>query len=873
MNLAVSGPEAENDNTCVEGSQGCPPGPAKGSGPAMTPGSSMNRRTLFPVVTGHVSSRLLTAVLVPALAASFGFSTVRLYAKPADLNHSAAYYYKHGEDAEQRQDYDSAFDNYRKACAKDPKDIRYREALTHVRLSAAALHLERGRKMAASDENQAALTEFLYAAEIDPSNEAVQQEIAKLRTKQGQQPSQSDAAVPRIEDPDQDIASIGSPSLLKPLSNEPISLHMTEDAKVVYQAIGKAAGINVLFDPDFSSKHVQVDLNNVSLFDALRIVGTLTNTFSRPITTNTLFVAQNSRTKHTDLDEQAVQTFYLTNAAQQNDLNDIQTAVRNVLPNAKVYGVAGQNAIVVRGTPDELMLAQKLINDLDKARAEVVIDIAIMEVSKNWERTIGLSWPTSFSASLTSSSSTSSTSSASTTLYTLANANSSNIAVNVGSATLNMLLSDSNTNILQSPRIRATDAQKATMKIGSRIPVATGSYSSTTTTTTSSLVNTQFQYIDVGVNIEVTPTIHYDHDVTLKMKIEVSSESGTTTISDVTEPIISQRVIDQVIRLKEGEASILGGIQDDQTTASWSGIPGLSSIPLLKYLFGSKDHSISNDDLVFVVVPHIVRSQDVNQQNLRPIDTGNGQTISLRRSDQSVPQQPPLSPPASKILPPAPPVNHPIAVAPPIAGIKAETAQAAAPTALQQMREAAQATSAPVTAAPAIVTASPVAAPTAASTAVAAAVPAKVAPAAAVPTLTFALPMPPAAALVTGSVFQLPIQISNGADISSVPLQLKYDPARIELVNVATGDLLRRDGQTASMVKRDDGPGNLTLVVSRPPGSSGVSGSGTAVTLGFLVKTAGPTTITMTRAGILNSNQTPVSASAPKLDLTLTDKK
>ena len=153
--------------------------------------------------------------------------------------------------------------------------------------------------------------------------------------------------------------------------------------------------MNVLFDPDYTGKRIQVDLNNVSLMDALRIVGTLSNTFWRPVTSNTIFVAANTRSKRAELDEEAVQTFYLTNAWQQNDLTDVQTAIRNVLPNAHAYGVASQNAIVMRGTPDELLLAQKLVNDLDKARPEVVVDIAVLEVSKNWERTLGIAWPQS----------------------------------------------------------------------------------------------------------------------------------------------------------------------------------------------------------------------------------------------------------------------------------------------------------------------------------------------------------------------------------------------------------------------------------------------------------------------------------------------
>ena len=268
---------------------------------------------------------------------------------------------------------------------------------------------------------------------------------------------------------------------------------MTEDTKVIYQAIGKAAGVNVLFDPDYTSKRIQVDLNNVSLMDALRIVGTLSNTFWRPVTSNTIFVAQNTRAKRTELEEQAVQTFYLTNAWQQNDLNDVQTALRNVLPNAKVYGGASQNAIVMRGTPDELLLAQKLINDLDKARAEVVVDIAVLEVSKNWERTLGMHGPPAWGLRCSHPRPALPAhgynghhwnnrhhrhyhNGTTPTLYDLAHLKATDFAVTVGAATANLLLTDSNTKILQNPRIRATDGQKATMKIGERIPIATGSY-------------------------------------------------------------------------------------------------------------------------------------------------------------------------------------------------------------------------------------------------------------------------------------------------------------------------------------------------------------------------------------------------------------
>ncbi|MDR3723426.1 MAG: cohesin domain-containing protein [Terracidiphilus sp.] len=805
----------------------------------------MNRRTLLPVFAGLSSSRIFAALLIPVLVATLVFSGVRLSAE------SAGTFFKHGQTAEAREDFDTAYDNYLKAAGRAPADVRYRAALARIRVPASALHLSRARKLDAGGETQAAIAELLRASEIDPSNEAVQQEIAKIRAKTGQAPPDNGASTTQPEGKQAAITSIDSPMALKPLSTEPLTLHMTEDAKVVYQAVGKAAGINILFDPDYTSKRIPVDLNNVSLLDALRIVGTMSNTFWKPVTANTIFVAQNSRVKRTELDEQAVQTFYLTNAWQQNDMNDVQTALRNVMPNAKVYGVASQNAIVMRGTPDELLLAQKLIDDLDKARAEVVVDIAIMEVSKNWEHTLGISWPSTYAVAMTGSTTTTSgttTTTSTPTIYDFKNASAKNLQVTVGSATLNLLLSDSDTKILQSPRIRATDAQKATMKIGSRIPIATGSYSSGTSSSYgNSLVNTQFQYQDIGVNIEMTPTIHYDRDVTLKLKIEISSHSGDQTISGVTEPIISQRVVDQVIRLREGEASILGGIQDKSNAVSWSGIPGLSSIPLLKYLFGSKDNSIKDDEIVFVVVPHIVRAQDLGRSNLRAIDTGSSQSIELRRIDSSAgaPDKPASTPQAR----PTPPVAVPPAarnVAPNVAPIAAPNAEAAVSTAMAQMRDPARTGTTPP--APTPQSATPLPATQGGQP------------------LSFSINVPAAAQLTNGGSFQVPILLSGGSDVTSVPLQLHYDSTKLALANVVAGDLLSRDGQAVGIVHRDDN-GNLNIVVSRPPNTSGINGSGVVCVLTFQARATGAASLAINRASTVNSTQQPVAASPVQVAL------
>jgi general secretion pathway protein D len=778
---------------------------------------------------------------------------------------SSSQFYKQGVAAEQREDFDAAYNAYSQAAAKAPTDLRIRTALDRVRLSASTAHVTNGRKLLVSGDAQGAMAEFMRAAEIDPGNEAARQEIAHLQAAETPAPA---AAQPSALPPgrQEEIDSIGSPVMLRPVSNEPLTLHMAEDAKVVYQAVGRAAGVNVLFDPDYVSKRIQVDLTNVTLGDALRIVGTMSNTFWRPVTTNTIFVAQNTRAKRTELDEQAVQTFYLTNAWQQNDLNDVQTALRNVLTNIKVYGVASQNALVVRGTPDELLLAQKLITDLDKARPEVVVDIAVMEVSKNWERNLGIQWPSSASVAIASVTTTNSSSSGSggsgsgssgsssssnnLTLYNLAHLNANNFAVTVGAATANLLLTDANTKILQNPRLRATDAQKATMKIGERIPIATGSYQTgAATALVSSLVNTQFQYLDVGVNIEITPTVHFDHDVTLKMKIEVTAQSGSVTISGVTEPIIAQKSTEEVVRLREGEANILSGILNQQDQVTWSGIPGLSSIPILKYLFGAKDHTKTDDEVVFLMVPHVVRSQDLTPTNLRTIDTGVGQAIELRRiavegRGANTPAQ-----------------LQPVVTNSTIGTVPGKSASAAAPAALAQLKEGgahidvpqtniereAQAANPPPPPPP-LTTPGPETA-------------------AAGPRVNFLMNSP--GPVTNGATFQVPVVISNAADIASIPLQIQYDATRLALVNVETGDFLSSDGQAVSLAHRDDGPGTVTVNASRPPGAPGLNGAGVVCVLSFQAKASGDSKISITRSGAMNSAQKPVLAQGTELTVSV----
>jgi general secretion pathway protein D len=760
---------------------------------------------------------------------------------------SAKAWAKRGDAAEARQDYDAAFQAYTQANTLKPGDLRYKTHLANDRFLAAIGYVDRGRVLRQSGDLANALTAFKHALQIDPSLQIAQQEIDKIAAQEG--PSADSTGAPPSEQMAHQneimstIGNISGPVQLKPVSNEPITLHMVEDVKNIYQAIGKATGINVLFDPDYTSKRIPIDLTNTNWADALRIVGTISGTFYKAVTPNTIFVAQNTRTKRTDLDEQAVQTFYLTNASQQNDANEVVVAIRNLLdPSIKIYLVPSQNAIVMRATPDQLLLAQKLLNDLDRARPEVVVDVAVMEVSRNLERNLGITLPpsvtiipqasptaTGTSTTSTNTSGTTTTTSSNFTLNTLAHLNATNFAVSfggtTGGATLNALLTDADTRILQNPSIRATDGQRATLKIGQKIPVATGSYNAGVSTGVSSIgVQTQFTYLDVGVNIDMTPTVHYDHEITLKLKIEVSSQASTVTISGVTEPVIGQRVIEQTIQLKDGEPSLLSGIITTQDSLNIAGTPGVGDLPILKYFFTSRDKVVQKDEIVFLLVPHIVRESVLTRMNTRAIDTGTGQAIELRHdaSDRAD-------------------LEAPIYAKPP-SPVSATSAANAANAMVQQLSQQAQPIKPPANYLPGA----------SAQTPPGAQPPAGAAPSG--PPVTFTV-VPGDSSQGVGSTFQVSVMLGNAHDVYSVPLQMQFNPAVLQLVNVDSGNFLGSDGQAISIVHRDDGNGVVAISTGRPPSVAGVNGQGVLCTLTFKAIAAGDSSLNLVKVGAVNSKQ------------------
>jgi len=552
----------------------------------------------------------------------------------ADQAHAA---YKRGIHAERQNKYDEAYEAFNEAHSLKPKDARYFTAYARLRFYAAIEHVRQGQQLRNSGKLAEAVAEFQRAADIDHTNFVAQEEARRTGEMLRKQARREE---PKIA-PQSPLAKlaeeVAGPVELVPISNTLINLRMTESASVAYKTIGKLAGINVLFDPDYKPQKISIELNDVTLREALNVVAMETKTFWQPTSSNTILVASDTPAKRKEIQDTVMKTFYLRNVATPAELQEAANTLRGILDLTRLQLIPNQNAMILRGTPDQMVLAEKLLADIDKPKPEVVIDIAVLQVSRSRVRTLGVNPPTSANITmvpLSSGSSGSGSGGGSFTINSLGAITANNFQVSIPGASLSVLMSDSDTKLIQNPEIRALDNEKATLKIGDRVPVATGSFGAAGGVGgVSALVNTQFQYLDVGVNIDVTPHIHSENEVTLKMTLEVSSVSGTQNIGGISQPIIGQRRIEHETRLQDGEVNLVGGILEDTETQSLSGYPWLARLPILKYLFAQEDKQRQENEIVFAITPHIVRAQNVTEQNLRLVDLGAGTGVTVRYKD------------------------------------------------------------------------------------------------------------------------------------------------------------------------------------------------------------------------------------------------
>jgi len=711
--------------------------------------------------------------------------------------------YNQGRKAETLQDYDAAFDYYLKALKADPYNASYKIKLNQIRFESGALHVKQGVKLRDTGDLQGAVAQFQRAQVIDPSSPVADQELRKTLEMLGEKNRATDAAAEPPADPNEEqLAS--KPPEIKPLSRAPINLKMSNDAKIVYDTIGKLAGLTVIYDPDFPARRITTELNNVTLEQALDIVSLESKAFWKPVTENIIMVVQDQPQKRKDYEEQLVKTFYLSNTVQPQDLTEIVTGLRQLLDLRRIQQLNSQNAIIVRDTPDKLALAEKMIRDIDKAKPEVIIQVEVLEARIDRLRDLGVLPGQHASISVIPPGSTSTTTTGGTptsnnnlTLNQLRHLTGADYSITLPSFTANAILTDTSTKIIQNPEIRSVDGQVAKLRIGDKIPIATGSFQAGVGVGTAGgaglvnpLVNTQFTYLDVGVNVDITPRVHPNHEISMKVKIEVSAHTNDVTIGGITQPIISQRVVEHDIRLKEGEVNILGGLVQRTNSKTLNGWPGLAKMPLLRYLFSEDKTEYQEDEVLIVLIPQIVRVPEWTKANLRSIASGSDQNIQVRRE--------------SEIRAPATP---------------------AAPTQQGPANPAPSGAASPQQAPAARVRFEP-------------------------QTLT----------LKAGQSATIGVVVENVNDLFSIPLLLQYNPAVISVEEVEHGAFLSGGTQEIAIVQRvDKEHGQAIISATRQPNTSGVNGSGTL--MGIVIKALAPgsSNLSIVQVNAKDSQQKPIA--------------
>lgn len=586
--------------------------------------------TRFMCVQAWISQR--TAVLVLALATVMVWSGC----SPAGVA------FREGQKAEEQKDYDTAVIHYDQALKYQPNNSHYLIGVKNARSEASDAHLHQGRVFLAQNRPDQAAAEFQKAVALDPSNEAASQELQKILLAQSTAQQQRQSALSRAMQHEDETRSSGEVALM-PLPSQPIShLHLSADSKNVFETLGKLAGLNVIFYYSFRPETISLDLSNVTILQALKAAADEAHVFWVPVTSNTIMVAPDSQADRRALEPKVLRTVYLQNPSTSRTGTSLVQAVKQLMQIGgsdimQAYEDPATNSITLYDTPERVAKAAQIIHNLDRGKAEVLIQVSVIEADRDRLRDLGLA-PVPLSgvgngdtlAAVGLNPTTVTSGSTTTTvpiigLNRLGKLSTGNFGIELPGVIANALMSDQRTHILQDPEVRATAGEEATLTIGQSVPLATGSFGIPTAGATGTatggfglLANTQFTYKDVGVVLKITPYVAGNGDVILKSDVEISALGTPTNIGGIEQPTFTKRTVEHTIRVKEGESSLLGGLIQTQTTNTVSGLPGLASIPFLKYLFSTTDVHTTDEEVMIMMTPHVVRLPDALEASNPP---------------------------------------------------------------------------------------------------------------------------------------------------------------------------------------------------------------------------------------------------------------
>lgn len=537
---------------------------------------------------------------------------------------------KEASHAVEHRNYDAAVYYYLQAVAQEPENVQYRLELIRARQRAAQEHFKLGTTFKQLGNLAAARQELLLASQLDPTHEFAIQELEEV---------QQDLDVLARPDGVHELEELKrrardakvKPPVLDPKSKEPITLNFPQPkpVKEIYQAMAKAYGFNVLFDPKLKDDRLSIELTDVTAERSLELVMQHAGHFYKVLDEHTIIIAEDNPQNRRDYEDLVIKTFFLSNA----DVKEVDKLLRSLIEARRLSTNEQLNAITLRDTADKVAIAEKLISTTDKAKAEVLVDVELLEVNSTFNKQLGTAFSTySFPIVFDNTRVANEAPTAANSLYlpNLSDAfTSSAWSTVVPNVTINLIKSTTDATSLAQPQMRITEGEKGSLIIGERRPIPVTSFNTRTTSGGDIIPITSYQYQDVGIKIDVEPRVHHNREITLKVTVEVSSVTGEVQGSGgANQPIIGTRTINTVIRLQDGETNMLVGLYKEDTSSGTTETPGLSDIPLLGRLFTNKTRSKARTDLVLTLTPHIVRFPDITEEDLAPVWVGTESRIS-----------------------------------------------------------------------------------------------------------------------------------------------------------------------------------------------------------------------------------------------------
>ncbi|TDI44411.1 MAG: hypothetical protein E2P02_09700 [Acidobacteria bacterium] len=747
--------------------------------------------------------------------------------------------HRKGREAAQRGDRDAAVVFYTRAVNEDPSNIEYRLGLERALADAGAYHVQQGQKHLAAEELEEAVNELQFALQLDPSNRYAVGLLEETRQKLAARKAAQEDAIDFEARRRRARELFGQRPILEPSSTAPIQLKFAEDTSLqkIFEVLSKLSGINILFDESFRDKRVTVDLVDVSFEETLDKLVLINRLFYKIVDSSTIIIIPDNAQKHRQYDELVLRTFFIVNA----EVNTIANMLRTIAGIQRVQPNPELKAITVRATLDQVAVADRIIELNDKTKSEILLDIEILEINRSKmieyglalaEYTIGLGFRPAGSG--TSADADAGTAATGIRLNRLTSVNASDfILAFPTAATFRLFKSKSEARLLSAPKLRATEGQPAELRIGAEVPVPVTSFvSQFGTGGVPTTPVTSFQYRNIGINISITPKVFIDGEIELQLSLETSTQLETRIIGGIELPVFGTRNVTNVVRLRDGETNLIGGLFEQSDRRSISGIPGLTDIPLLSRLFSRNIEDSSRTDIVFSVTPHIVRAPRITERDLAPLPMGTEQQIKVPGP------RPYIFDPARNAEPP-----------PPEEEIGAPEEVVEQPEVTEQPEVAEQ----PVDVGPAP---EPVAAE--------ADIAARDEPASGRKRPISILFSPPTATIAVGEQIDVVVLAGGALGLSAGELTITYDTSTFFLFDVKPGAFLTIDGKPVDFTPTFN-PGEVHIAFARHDDTTGLRGSGHLVRLSFQALEPGRARVISVRGSLLDPDGTSIPASFSSL--------